>query len=75
MSSESATIAQDDTLAPLARAIYDEMNVEPRQMHVAIELAKWYLSSIREALVKRDLRIPPEGEALRSTDGPPGLSA
>lgn len=50
--------AEDAALAPLARLIYDEMNVEPRQMHVAIELAKWYLTDVRVALVKRDLRRP-----------------
>lgn len=32
-------LSDSDTLAQLARIIYRDMNVEPRQMHRAFELA------------------------------------
>ena len=47
-----------DALARLARLIYDQMDVEPRQMHVAIEIAKEQLKGIRALLISRGLRRP-----------------
>jgi hypothetical protein len=67
MTSENTTNTEDDTLAQLARIIYEEMNVEPRRMNVAIELAKQHLAHIREALIKQNLR---SRAPLESSDQP-----
>ena len=47
-----------ETLAKLARLIYDEMNIEPRRMNVAITLAKQHLADLRATLIDHNLRRP-----------------
>jgi hypothetical protein len=49
-------IIEGDALALLARLVYQEMNVEPRRMHVAIDIAKEQLRGLRQVLVRRGLR-------------------
>lgn len=55
--------SDSDTLAQLARVIYQEMNVEPRQMHRAIELAREQLADLRRVLVERGLRRAGPGDS------------
>jgi hypothetical protein len=56
----SERMANDgESLAEMARLIYAEMNTEPRQMHVAIQLAREQLQALRELLVSKGLRRPP----------------
>ena len=50
--------ADVDPFAQLARIIYEQMNIGPRRMHVAIALAKQHLEDIRRALVEEGLRSP-----------------
>ena len=45
-----------DALARLARLIYDEMDTDARQMHVAIQLAREQLHGLRDVLVAKGLR-------------------
>ena len=52
------TASDGDALAEMARLIYAEMNTEPRQMHVAIQLAREQLQALRELLVSKGLRRP-----------------
>jgi hypothetical protein len=54
--SSHQTADDGDPVARLARLIYAEMDVEPRQMHVAIQLAKEHLRELREQLVTQGLR-------------------
>jgi hypothetical protein len=56
MISEHSDSPNADVVASLARLIYGEMNIEPRRMHVAIELAKQHLAEIRRALAEQGLR-------------------
>ncbi len=56
MCPEDAVNAEDDPLTQFARIVYDQMNIEPRRMNVAIELAKQHFADIRRALVKEGLR-------------------
>ena len=56
MCPEDTPSPDDDPLARISRIIYDQMDIEPRRMHVAIELAKQHLAEIREALVNAGLR-------------------
>jgi hypothetical protein len=48
--------ADADPYAQPARIIYDQMNIEPRRMHLAIVLAKQHLDDIRRVLVDEGLR-------------------
>ena len=52
----SQTQADSDAVAQLARLIYGEMDVEPRHMHLAIELAREQLQALRDLLVVKGLR-------------------
>ena len=54
----NSSSADADSLAQLARIIYEQMNTGPRRMHVAITLAKQHLEAIRRALVDEGLRSP-----------------
>ena len=63
MCPEDAVNTGDDPLAQFARIVYDQMNIEPRRMNVAIELAKQHLADIRRALVKEGLRKEEETES------------
>lgn len=54
----NSSSADADSLAQLARIIYEQMNTGPRRMHVAITLAKQHLDDIRRALVDEGLRSP-----------------
>ena len=65
MCPENDSNADDDPLAQFARIIYDQMNVEPRRMNIAIELAKQHLTDIRGALVKEGLRA--EGDEAETS--------
>lgn len=65
-SDDSTPKTADDTLAQLARLIYEEMNIEPRRMNIAIEMAKQHLTLIREALIKQNLRTIQEDDAVES---------
>jgi hypothetical protein len=65
MCPENDRTADDDPLAQLARIIYDQMNIEPRRMNIAIELAKQHLADIRGALVKEGLRA--EGDEAEAS--------
>jgi hypothetical protein len=56
MCPEDAGGLEDNSLTSFARLVYDQMNIEPRRMNVAIELAKQHLAEIRRALVKEGLR-------------------
>jgi hypothetical protein len=47
---------EGDTLTQLARLIYDQMNVEPRRMNVAIELARQHLTDVNRTLTEQGLR-------------------
>ncbi len=47
-----------DAVTEFARMIYDTMNVEPRRMNVAIELAKRHWEDIQRTLVEQGLRTP-----------------
>jgi len=60
--SEDENEQQVDALTALARFIYDEMNVEPRQMHTAIVLARKHLTEIHAALIELRLRTSPTGQ-------------
>lgn len=62
MTVDDPTIEPDATVT-LARLVYDEMNIEPRQMHLAIEMAKEDLRRIRHVLVERGLRRPDPPES------------
>lgn len=53
---------EPDAVAQLARVIYEQMDVEPRRMTVAIELAKDYLGTIQRFLVEQGLRMPAPSE-------------
>ena len=68
MTSDNVTDNDQDSLAQLARIIYEEMNVEPRRMNIAIELATHFLAQIRQELVRKELRGPTEAD---SSDLPP----
>lgn len=69
MTSENTTETEDDPLAQLARVIYGEMNVEPRRMHVAIDLAKRTLADIRRTLVEQALRTSEDTGSVNPPDG------
>ena len=58
MSSDDSNTERPDQVAQLARLIYDQMNIEPRQMHAAIKMAKSYMTQIRRCLVEEGLRSP-----------------
>ena len=57
------SVSDSDTLAQLARVTYREMNVEPRQMHRAIELAREQLAGLRRVLEERGLRRAGAGDS------------
>lgn len=59
---DEAAGSEEDGLASLARVIFGEMNVEPRRMNIAIDLAREFLTEIRHELIRQDLRAPEEGE-------------
>ena len=61
----------DDPVAELARIIYAQMNVEPRQMHIAIECARQYLTEIRAAPIQQRLRTSEDGESPFEDDPSP----
>lgn len=54
----NSSSADADPFAQLARIIYEQMNLGPRRMHVAIALAKQHLEDIRRVLVDEGLRSP-----------------
>ena len=54
----NSSSADADSLAQLARIIYEQMNIGPRRMHLAITLAKQHLDDIRRVLVDEGLRSP-----------------
>jgi hypothetical protein len=60
---QDQTEIEIDALTVLARFIYEEMNVEPRQMHSAIVLARRHLAEIHGALIEMGLRISPDSDA------------
>jgi len=47
-----------DVVTEFARMIYDAMNMEPRRMNVAIELAKQHWDQICRTLEEEGLRTP-----------------
>lgn len=63
MTSEQTTDGDEDGLTRLSRVIFDEMNVEPRRMNVAIDLAREFLTEIRQELIRQNRRTPVEGES------------
>jgi hypothetical protein len=62
MTPEDTKNAEGDPVAQLARFIYEQMNVEPRRMNIAIELAKQHWDDIRRALIEQGLRGSDETE-------------
>jgi hypothetical protein len=61
MTGDDAADPDADPYAQMARIIHSQMNIEPRRMHLAIELAKKHLDDIRRVLVERGLRTDREG--------------
>ncbi len=66
MPSDDTNNIEEDPLTQLARVIYGEMNVEPRRMHVAIDLAKQILADIRRILLEQALRTGDETKLVES---------
>jgi len=64
MADENISGAEGEALTQLARIIYEQMNVEPRRMNVAIEVAKRQLTEINRALIEQGLRTEPESSHL-----------
>ena len=60
MADENISGAEGEALTQLARIIYEQMNVEPRRMNVAIEMAKRQLTEINRALIEQGLRTETE---------------
>ena len=56
MTTDNSEPEEPDHVAELARIIYDQMNIEPRHMNVAIKMAKSYMTQIRRYLVEEGLR-------------------
>ena len=57
MTSEQNTI-NPEALATLARLIYEEMDLESRQMAVASDIAREQWQHLRQVLLDRGLRRP-----------------
>lgn len=55
MSTDETTV-EAAALDQLARFIYEQMNIQPRRMNVAIEMAKQHLTDIKKTLVEVGLR-------------------
>ena len=64
MADENMSGAEGEALTHLARIIYEQMNVEPRRMNVAIEVAKRQLTEINRALIEQGLRTETESSHL-----------
>jgi hypothetical protein len=64
MADENISGAEGEALTQLARIIYEQMNVEPRRMNVAIEVAKRQLTEINRALIEQGLRTETESSHL-----------
>ena len=64
MADENISGAEGEALTQLARIIYEQMNVEPRRMNVAIEVAKRQLTEINRALIEQGLRTETESSPL-----------
>ncbi len=64
MADENISGAEGEALTQLARIIYEQMNVEPRRMNVAIEVAKRQLTEINRALIEQGLRSETESSHL-----------
>jgi hypothetical protein len=64
MDPENPTTPDTDPVAVIARIVYEQMNVEPRRMNVAIDLAKQVLTDVRRTLID---------QGLRTEDGKPVL--
>jgi hypothetical protein len=56
MDPETPTTPDTDPVAAIARIIYEQMNVEPRRMNVAIEFAQQVLTDVRRDLIDKGLR-------------------
>lgn len=64
MADENISGAEGEVLTQLARIIYEQMNVEPRRMNVAIEVAKRQLTEINRALIDQGLRTETQSSHL-----------
>ena len=64
MADENISGDEGEALTQLARIIYEQMNVEPRRMNVAIEVAKRQLTEINRALIEQGLRTETESSHL-----------
>jgi hypothetical protein len=64
MADENISGAEGEALTQLARIIYEQMNVEPRRMNVAIEVAKRQLTEINRTLIEQGLRTETESSHL-----------
>ena len=64
MADENISGDEGEALTQLARIIYEQMNVEPRRMNVAIEVAKRQLTEINRALIEQGLRTETESSDL-----------
>lgn len=64
MADENISGAEGEALTQLARIIYEQMNVEPRRMNVAIEVAKRQLTEINRALIDQGLRTETQSSHL-----------
>jgi hypothetical protein len=56
MDSQTPSTPDTDPVAMIARIIYEQMNIEPRRMNVAIELAQQLLADVRRTLIDKGLR-------------------
>ena len=64
MADENISGAEGEALTQLARIVYEQMNVEPRRMNVAIEVAKRQLTEINRTLIEQGLRTETESSHL-----------